>query len=46
MSLTERAPVSSSISNTIKRSVTFNGAAKFMPRWRHSSTSYFGASNS
>ena len=27
MSLTERAPVSSSISNTIRRSVTFSGAA-------------------
>ena len=34
--------MSGSISNTIRRSVTFSGAAKVMPRWRHSSTSYFG----
>src|SRR6185312_11193689 len=46
MSLTERAPVSSSISNTMRRSVTLSGAAYVMPRWRHSSTSYFGGSNS
>src|SRR4029453_948589 len=46
MSLTERAPVSSSMSNTISRRVTLSGAAYVMPRWRHSSTSYFGGSNS
>jgi DNA-directed RNA polymerase beta subunit len=31
-------------SNTMSRSVTLSGAAKVMPRWRHSSTSYFGCS--
>ena len=46
MSLTDFAPVSASTSNTMRRSVTFSGAAKVMPRWRHSSTSYFGGSNS
>src|SRR5690606_3475511 len=46
MSLPDLAPVSASTSNTIRRSVTLSGAAKVMPRWRHSSTSYFGASNS
>ncbi len=45
MSLTDLAPVSGSTSNTISRSVTLSGAAKVMPRWRHSSTSYFGCSN-
>ena len=45
MSLTDFAPVSGSTSNTIRRSVTLSGAAKVMPRWRHSSTSYFGGSN-
>jgi hypothetical protein len=29
----------------MSRSVTLRGAAKVMPRWRHSSTSYFGGSN-
>ena len=46
MSLTDLAWVSGSTSNTIRRSVTLSGAAKVMPRWRHSSTSYFGVSYS
>ena len=46
MSLTDRAPVSSSTSNTIRRSVTFSGAAYVMSRCMHSSTSYFGCSSS
>src|SRR5580704_9555841 len=46
MSLTDLAWVSGSTSNTMRRSVTLSGAEKVMPRWRHSSTSYFGASYS
>ena len=42
----DRAPVSSSTSQTTRRSVTFSGAAKVMPRCWHSSTSYFGCSSS
>ena len=40
------APVSSSTSNTTRRSFTLSGAANVMSRCRHSSTSNFGASNS
>ncbi len=46
MSRIDLAPVSSSRSQTISRSVTFSGAANVMPRWMHSSTSYFGSSSS
>ena len=46
MSRIDRAPVSSSRSHTISRRITFKGAAKVMPRWMHSSTSYFGSSSS
>src|SRR5208282_6526691 len=46
MSLTDLACVSGSTSNTISRSVTLRGAANVMPRWRHSSMSYLGASYS
>ena len=46
MSLTDFAPVSSSTSNTIKRSVTLSGALYVMSRCWHSSTSYLGFSSS
>ncbi len=47
-SLTSRIdcePVSSLVSQTTRRTMTLIGAAKVMPRWRHSSTSYFGLSS-
>ena len=46
MSFTDLDPVSSSMSNTIRRRVTLSGAAYVMSRCWHSSTSYFGFSRS
>jgi hypothetical protein len=39
----ERAPLSGSTSQMTSWTVTFKGAANVMPRWWHSSTSYFGS---